>query len=147
MFEKAGEWMPQRWLIDGDGGAEGEGEGGKEGARRLEEMKRWFWAFNKGSRSCIGKDFTLVGTCAVYPIVSYLHPTAVPPLLSLSLFFFLFLFFQLTTTETTVMKLIIYTIYSRYSTSIVDEGNMEMTDKFLAQPEGKRLVLEFTKVR
>ncbi|KAF2714625.1 cytochrome P450 [Pleomassaria siparia CBS 279.74] len=39
-------WKPERWLT--------------EDKEELERMRNWFWAFMKGSRICIGKDFTLL---------------------------------------------------------------------------------------
>ncbi|KAF2634756.1 cytochrome P450 [Massarina eburnea CBS 473.64] len=90
VFSEAGSWKPERWITD-DG-------------KKLEEMRRWFWAFSKGSRTCVGKDFTLI-----------------------------------------VMKLIIFTIYARYSTEIVEDEKMAPTDRFLVQPEGEKLVLMFSK--
>ena len=45
------------------------------------------------------------------------------------------------------MKLIVATIYSLYTTDIVDEGNMAQSEKFLAPPGGDKLVLRFTPVR
>jgi hypothetical protein len=47
VFPDAARWNPDRWLI-------------KDQAK-IEEMRKWFWAFSKGSRICIGKDFTLIG--------------------------------------------------------------------------------------
>ncbi|KAF1961742.1 cytochrome P450 [Byssothecium circinans] len=99
VFKDAGVWRPERWLDKG-----GDKDGGENNARS-EEMKRWFWAFMKGSRGCIGKDFTMI-----------------------------------------VMKLIVYTVYVRYRTEVVEDDGMEMTDRFLAQPEGGKLVLRFERV-
>ncbi|PSN73833.1 cytochrome P450, partial [Corynespora cassiicola Philippines] len=46
VFPNPAKWEPERWLV-----ADNE---------KLDEMNRWFWAFLKGSRICIGKDFTLI---------------------------------------------------------------------------------------
>lgn len=42
------------------------------------------------------------------------------------------------------MKLIIATIYSRFSTSIVEDDGMAERDRFFAQPEGEKLVVRFS---
>ncbi|KAF2732114.1 cytochrome P450 [Polyplosphaeria fusca] len=46
VFPQPEQWDPDRWLTDDQD--------------KLEEMRRWFWAFSKGSRTCVGKDFTLI---------------------------------------------------------------------------------------
>jgi hypothetical protein len=45
IFERAEEWLPERWMGD-----------------RKNEVKDWFWAFGSGSRGCIGKEFAVQGT-------------------------------------------------------------------------------------
>lgn len=47
VFPKPDEWDPDRWL--------------RANQAELDEMRRWYWPFNKGARICIGKDFTLIG--------------------------------------------------------------------------------------
>lgn len=47
VFPEPGVWKPERWLA--------------QDKSALEEMRRWLWAFNKGSRICIGKDFSILG--------------------------------------------------------------------------------------
>lgn len=44
VFERAEEWLPERWMGD-----------------KKKEVKDWFWAFGSGSRGCIGKDFAVRG--------------------------------------------------------------------------------------
>lgn len=94
VFPEPGVWRPERW-----------GGGDKE-RESLEEMRKWFWVFSKGSRGCIGKDFTVI-----------------------------------------VMKLIVAKMYSKYETEVMEDGNMEQEDKFLAGPVGERLVLRFRAVK
>ena len=48
VYERAGEWRPERW-IDGDG----------EDEERRKEMDRWFWAFGSGGRMCIGSNLAM----------------------------------------------------------------------------------------
>jgi cytochrome P450 len=47
VFPNASAWEPERWM-QGDGA-------------QLEEMKRWFWAFGSGPRTCIGRHFVVLG--------------------------------------------------------------------------------------
>jgi Cytochrome P450 len=44
VFERAEEWLPERWMGD-----------------KKKEVRDWFWAFGSGSRGCIGKDFAVQG--------------------------------------------------------------------------------------
>jgi unspecific monooxygenase len=44
VFERAEEWMPERWM-----------------GKRKREVEEWFWAFGSGSRGCIGKAFAVQG--------------------------------------------------------------------------------------
>jgi hypothetical protein len=125
VFPSPEKWLPERWLTSN--------------TEELEEMKRWFWAFNKGSRGCIGKDFTLIGTL----VQSSFHPVAFARQ-GVDEHDELMLDFQLT--KYIVMKLIIATIYARYETSVVQDFGMKMTDRFLAQPEGESLMLRFRRV-
>lgn len=48
VYERAGEWRPERW-IDADG----------EDRERRKEMDRWFWAFGSGGRMCIGSNLAM----------------------------------------------------------------------------------------
>ncbi|KAF2105889.1 cytochrome P450 [Lophiotrema nucula] len=91
VFPDPEQWRPDRWMTNDQS--------------KLEEMRKWFWAFSKGSRSCIGKDFTLL-----------------------------------------VMKLTTAAIYSRYTTSVVEDSGMEQEDLFLAGPVGEKLILKFQPV-
>jgi hypothetical protein len=47
IFPEPHVWRPERWLIDNQS--------------KVEEMRKWIWAFGKGSRICVGKDFILIG--------------------------------------------------------------------------------------
>jgi len=40
-------WMPERWM--------------DASPDRLQEMKRWFWAFGSGGRMCLGSNFAIQG--------------------------------------------------------------------------------------
>ncbi|KAL8875473.1 MAG: hypothetical protein Q9198_006177, partial [Flavoplaca austrocitrina] len=45
-------WMPERWL-----------EADKE---RRQEMKRWLWTFSSGGRMCLGSNFAIQSTSAIF---------------------------------------------------------------------------------
>ena len=48
VYERAGEWRPERWIdVDGEDG------------ERRKEMDRWFWAFGSGGRMCIGSNLAM----------------------------------------------------------------------------------------
>ena len=44
VFERAEEWIPERWM-----------------GERKKEVEEWFWTFGSGSRGCIGKAFAVQG--------------------------------------------------------------------------------------
>jgi unspecific monooxygenase len=44
VFERAEEWLPERWM-----------------GERKKEVEEWFWTFSSGSRGCIGKAFAIQG--------------------------------------------------------------------------------------
>lgn len=46
----------------------------------------------------------------------------------------------------TALKLVIATIYTNYTTEIVDDEGIEQTDTFVAGPVGEKLILRFTRV-
>lgn len=48
VFPNASSWEPERWME-------------KQNPARLEEMRRWFWAFGSGPRTCIGRYFVVLG--------------------------------------------------------------------------------------
>ncbi|KAH7066474.1 putative cytochrome P450 monooxygenase [Paraphoma chrysanthemicola] len=49
VFPNASSWEPERWMKEQD-------------PVRLEAMKRWFWAFGSGPRTCLGRYFVVLGT-------------------------------------------------------------------------------------
>ncbi|KAK2736843.1 hypothetical protein FQN57_000523 [Myotisia sp. PD_48] len=46
VFPRPESWLPRRWLT-------------KDDPTRLENMRRWFWAFGSGGRMCIGSNLAL----------------------------------------------------------------------------------------
>ncbi|OAL45866.1 cytochrome P450 [Pyrenochaeta sp. DS3sAY3a] len=48
VFPNASSWDPERWIEEPE-------------PERLEAMKRWFWAFGSGPRTCIGRYFVVLG--------------------------------------------------------------------------------------
>lgn len=51
------EWRPERWMMGRNAKAEQSREEVQE-----DDLRRWFWAFGKGGKMCIGSNFSLVGT-------------------------------------------------------------------------------------
>ncbi|KAH7371523.1 cytochrome P450 [Pyrenochaeta sp. MPI-SDFR-AT-0127] len=47
VFPNASSWEPERWMKEQD-------------PARLEEMRRWFWAFGSGPRTCLGRYFVVL---------------------------------------------------------------------------------------
>ncbi|KAF2001496.1 cytochrome P450 [Amniculicola lignicola CBS 123094] len=46
IFPNPDVWDPERWLT--------------KDQKLLDEMRKWFWAFSKGSRTCIGKEYAMI---------------------------------------------------------------------------------------
>ncbi|KAI0022853.1 cytochrome P450 [Xylariomycetidae sp. FL0641] len=59
-------YRPERWLAEA-GGAEGEGEGVQEQERRVREMNGHLFQFGMGSRTCIGKNISLLEIYKLVP--------------------------------------------------------------------------------
>jgi hypothetical protein len=57
VFSNASSWEPDRWIQ-------------KQDSARLEEMKRWFWAFGSGPRTCIGRHFVVLGMWSCFALNS-----------------------------------------------------------------------------
>ena len=51
VYERAEQWVPERWLAGQEGAADDSGEGNGE---KLRDMKRHFFAFGAGPRMCLG---------------------------------------------------------------------------------------------
>ncbi|KAF2192180.1 cytochrome P450 3A6 [Zopfia rhizophila CBS 207.26] len=47
IFPNASSWEPERWMKEQD-------------SARLKEMRRWFWAFGSGPRTCTGRYFVVL---------------------------------------------------------------------------------------
>ncbi|KAF1948950.1 cytochrome P450, partial [Byssothecium circinans] len=47
VFPDPASWKPERWMKEQD-------------PARIEEMRRWFWAFGSGPRTCIGRHFVML---------------------------------------------------------------------------------------
>ncbi|KAK7178452.1 cytochrome P450 3A12 [Paraphaeosphaeria sporulosa] len=63
VFSNAWSWEPERWM--------------QEDAARLEEMKRWFWAFGSGPRTCIGRHFVALVMKIVVAAIYTNYTTAI----------------------------------------------------------------------
>jgi hypothetical protein len=53
-FPDAEEWRPERWMA-------GPGDEGGKAAEGEDDPKKWFFAFGKGGRMCVGSNFAIVG--------------------------------------------------------------------------------------
>lgn len=62
VFPNASSWEPERWMEGQD-------------KARLEEMRRWFWAFGSGPRTCIGRHFVVLGMWRFFFPVHFLFRT------------------------------------------------------------------------
>jgi cytochrome P450 len=60
LFPQPEEWIPERWLQ-----TPGESPGAKQS--RVDEMRKWFWAFGSGPRGCIGRHFAVLGESSWSP--------------------------------------------------------------------------------
>jgi len=91
---------------------------------RKAEMKRWFWVFGSGGRMCLGSNFAIQGMFDIQLKLTLIVRLMVD----------------------TALKLVIATIYTNYTTEIVDDEGIEQTDTFVAGPVGEKLILRFTHV-
>lgn len=59
-------WRPERWMKDrSSNGAQLDmvAEESSEDKLAQDDPRRWFWAFGRGSRMCMGSNFSLIGKC------------------------------------------------------------------------------------
>jgi cytochrome P450 len=57
-YPDADEWKPERWMT----GRNAKAEQSVDSAPVEDGPRRWFWAFGRGGRMCIGSNFSLIGT-------------------------------------------------------------------------------------
>lgn len=88
---------------------------------QLANMKRWFWAFSSGPRMCIGSNFAYYCTSTIHVSRTML-------------------------TNHVAIKYLVAAVYANYTTSIHDQGDMDLLDSYLAGPKGHRLELKFHRV-
>lgn len=93
----------------------------------LTVMKRWFWAFGSGGRMCIGSNFAYY--CKSNTASLCLQCIGVTLIIC------------------TAMKSLVASIYTNFTTSIHDHGDMELIDAYLAGPKGHRLELKFHPIK
>ncbi|KAL8725633.1 MAG: hypothetical protein Q9181_006340 [Wetmoreana brouardii] len=98
-------WSPERWLTTDE--------------KKLEQMRRCFFAFGAGGRMCIGSHFAIQGTVTGFLRSELLDLMIISP---------------------TVMKLVVTAIYSNFTTSIAEDSNMEQIDSFVSRPSRTDLV-------
>lgn len=108
-------WMPERWM--------------DASPDRLQEMRRWFWAFGSGGRMCLGSNFAIQRM--------FLANFEGNPDESLRLTAWMLI---------VEMKLVVAAVYTNYTTEIVDAEGIEQADEFISGPVGEKLVLRFKHV-
>jgi cytochrome P450 len=61
-YPDADEWKPERWMTARNTEAEQSVDSAPGGEEAQEDdPRRWFWAFGKGGRMCVGSNFSLIG--------------------------------------------------------------------------------------
>lgn len=133
VFPEPERFQPIRWLDAAD-------------SKRLEEMKRWFWAFGSGGRMCIGSNLAVQGELktmtAEYEKRKYSHRTKITEIWWL---------YIPTTSEgvnfanriSPEMKLIVAAIYSNFESTIVNDDGIEAIDAYTVRPSSNKLLLQF----
>ena len=62
-YSDADEWKPERWMTARKAKAEQSVDSTPVGEEEQEDdPRRWFWAFGRGDRMCVGSNFSLIGT-------------------------------------------------------------------------------------
>lgn len=90
------------------------------------QMKRWFWVFGSGGRMCLGSNLAIQGRFHGQKWRAY--------------------FYHMRLIVDTALKLVIATIYTNYTTEIVDDEGIEQMDSYVAGPVGEKLILRFKHV-
>lgn len=112
VFPDSETWRPERWLTDD-----------KEAKA---EMRKWFWAFGSGARTCLGLYFATQGRLRKPAFLSSAYANHI---------------------SIAEIKLVTAAIYTNYETSIVDDAGIEPMDGFVGRPVGNKLVLKFKQVQ
>jgi len=62
-YPDADEWKPERWMTGQNAKADQSVDSAPaEEETQEDDPRRWLWAFGKGSRMCMGNNFSLIGT-------------------------------------------------------------------------------------
>lgn len=91
----------------------------------LANMRKWSWAFGSGGRMCIGVNFAYYCELNIHLYIYIGQPFA---------------------DKTLAMKFLATAVYTNFTTSIYDHGDMELLDAYLAGPKGHRLEIKFHSV-
>jgi hypothetical protein len=103
-FPEANTWIPERWMRMRSPKDE-QSVGLEASSLGVDDPRRWFFAWGRGGRMCIGSNFASL-----------------------------------------VLKLLLASIYTNYTTSILEDDGMEHRDEMMASPVGDKLILRFNRV-
>ncbi|PVI00794.1 cytochrome P450 [Periconia macrospinosa] len=99
-------WQSERWMKGQNTKAEHSVNDISMGQEMEEDdPRRWFWAFGRGGRMCVGSNFALITT-----------------------------------------KVILASVYTSFTTTIIDDEGVEQRDSLPADPVGDKLILGFSRV-
>lgn len=118
VYPNAEEWLPQRWLSPGKG--------------KIHDMRRLWFPFGSGGRVCLGSNFALQGTSAMFFVVLDAISIAKRA--------------RILTRWTAEIKLVMAAVYTNFTTSIIDDEGIEQDHSFISMPKGRKLDLKFSPV-
>lgn len=142
-----------------------------EDRERRKEMDRWFWAFGSGGRMCIGSNLAMYRKSSDVFFFQVCVGARSAGLLWLKLLASFLAFAPVSSSDSqrdaqgekcivsTIvllvrtldehsreMKYIVATIYSNYTTTIVDDTGIEQVDAYTAPPKNEKLIIRLERV-